>query len=272
MIIALACGIAISFCMASISNGKIVARWHSLSYEAKFAAKECGGAFEATRTFPNVVKHLKPRQPAVGVSVLDPQGNRVAKVSSVRVKHLHGGGWKVVWKATPGLECPTPLPPEPTFRWCSALSEGFAAAEACERQKEEEAKRWEEETAAHREAETEYRRTWGTGLRHVKTHLAHFAYKFFTKTKVVRHPPSAPCDELICEAKHALFRTLEAHYEMTTTSASCHQLTALKVHCYFSGLTREDIRNGNIAGHKGDAYVTKFPDGFDVQVVSFYPG
>ena len=67
------------------------------------------------------------------------------------------------------------------------------------------------------------------------------------------------------------FRTLKGHYDMTTTSASCHQLTARKVHCYFQGLTTSDVREGNIGGHEGDAYVTRFPDGFDVQVHSFYP-
>ena len=176
--------VAVGLLSASVSDGKTVARWHSRSFDAQFTATGCGSPFEGKRRFSDSVKRLKLREPAIGVGILDPQGESVAKVSSVRVNRHRDGSREVIWQATPGLECPPRVPgepedpPLPVLGVCSVLSEGIAKWEACLKEHEEASRRWEaesaerrkaweEEVSAQQQAKSEYRAIWGTSSAHV---------------------------------------------------------------------------------------------------------
>ena len=70
----------------------------------------------------------------------------------------------------------------------------------------------------------------------------------------------------------AVIREVDAQYGLSVHDISCRRLTTSHYRCDFSGLTREDIAEGNVGGHRGIADAYRYPSGWDVRISSYRRG
>ena len=156
---------------------------------------------------------------------------------------------------------PTPVP-VPAWNADQATQEAYADYLAAQERYWAESEEWE---SASQAAKREWEQAWG---RHgVETKPVTFAIHVFKKIESHREP-NAPCTNFKCAAQHAVAHELQTHYEMNYPDVSCHVLSSGRAHCFFEGLTHEDVSQGT--RHAGDAYVTRYEYGLDVRIASFH--
>jgi curli biogenesis system outer membrane secretion channel CsgG len=90
---------------------------------------------------------------------------------------------------------------------------------------------------------------------------------------VAPSPVSAKVASLThAQAVRAVEREVKAEYNMSYPDVTCKKLTAKRQKCRFHGLARDDVRDNNVGGHSGTAYVTRLRYGTDVRVTSYHKG
>ena len=77
--------------------------------------------------------------------------------------------------------------------------------------------------------------------------------------------PALPC----AKAKAAVERELARYYDLDYPDMMCQRLSRTKARVRFSGLTNDDVREGNVDGHSGLAYARRYSYGVDVSVAQF---
>jgi hypothetical protein len=70
----------------------------------------------------------------------------------------------------------------------------------------------------------------------------------------------------------AVKREIQRRFGIRFPDVTCRRLTTKRYRCDFKGLTDADVREGNVGGHSGIAYVTRYPYGIDVVVKSYGRG
>lgn len=88
---------------------------------------------------------------------------------------------------------------------------------------------------------------------------------------IVFVPEAAATSKLTSsQAKRAVKREIRSQYDVAYyDSLTCARLTRVKMKCHFDVVTDDDVADGNIEGHRGVAYATKYSDGIDVRITSF---
>lgn len=247
-------------------------RWESQSWTAPFRASVCGGKLKTTRALVSSgrVKHAKVVSPRVGDPLRNLKGEVFARVTRISVQQGRHGPVRATWYASPKAPCmpevpkpvePTPVP-VPAWNADPATQEAYWRYTAAQERYQAELEDWE---GANQAAKEKWQKTWG---RHgAETKPVTLLVRIFRNAE--NHlEPKAPCTGFKCAAQHAVVHELQTNYEMNFPDVSCHVLSPGYAHCFFEGLTHEDVQQGT--RHAGDAYVTRHAYGLDVQIASFH--
>ena len=107
-----------------------------------------------------------------------------------------------------------------------------------------------------------------------RTYRDRAAATFFSRRELNKSPDPGPSEP---NAAGAVRDAVEDELHRFDESFNPHEIDCRRLskgywRCDFSGLTRQDISDGRTGGHRGTAYATKYPGGWDVTIVGYGPG